>query len=306
MSQKPGVRIDLGSYVYCFVGMVLFSTTEIAGKLAGNNISPVVVTIIRFFIGSVILLPFASITVNNNNRSGLKSTITIPEIVKIVYPGVINVAGAMLFLQFAIYYGTVSMSAILISSNPLFVAIFATLILKEELTVGKTVGVLLGLAGMCLVIIGDNPAPAAAINPFLGFIFGLFASLLFGLYTVLAKRRIAVYGNAFFNAVSFAGGAAVLLLLALLFQLEFTFVITAGNIYLLLYMGIFITGIAYIFFFNGLKKIPAANGSIMFFFKPVIAVLLAVLCLGESITGLQIVGVALIMGSVYITNLRKR
>lgn len=296
----PQVKnVNFLSYIYTFIGVFLFSTTELAGKFAGAEISPTVITIIRFFIGSALLLPIAAFKDDNQFRK-----ISVRELLLICYPGLLNVAGAMLFLQFAIFYGKASTSAMLISSNPVFVAIFAFLILKERLCIRKIAGILLGLAGLILIILGDDPLTGNPLNPLLGLLFGVLASLFFGLYTVLAKKRIAVYGNFFFNTVSFAGGALALLIIFLFSPLDCTFVINSSNILLLLYMGIFITGIAYIFFFAGLKNIPTTNGAIMFFFKPAIAVMLAYLILGETVTIIQIIGVILIVMGVYITNMK--
>lgn len=289
------------SYLYCFVGMFFFSTTELVGKFAGTAISPVVITIVRFFIGSALLLPVAY-----SRKTSKIYKITVKDLLLMGYPGVLNVAGAMLFLQFAIYYGTASTSALLISSNPVFVAILALFVLGEKLSLGKLLGIATGLAGIALVIKGDDPLGTTAADPFLGLVFGVLASFLFALYTVLAKKKIAVYGNFFFNTISFAAGALVLLIIASTLKLDFTFIITRSNLILLLYMGVFITGLAYIFFFAGLQNIPAANGSMFFFFKPIIAVILASLFLGEQITVWQLAGMALILFSIYITNIRRK
>ncbi len=294
-------NIVLVSYLYCFIGMFFFSTTELVGKFAGIAISPVVITIVRFFIGSALLLPFAY-----SQQTVKKGTIKIKDLVFMGYPGIINVAGAMLFLQFAIYYGTASTSALLISSNPVFVAILAVFVLGEKLNLGKLLGIGLGLAGIVLVIKGDDPLGSTAIDPFLGLLFGILASFFFALYTVLAKKRIAIYGNFFFNTISFAVGSSALLIISVVLKLDFTFIITRANILLLIYMGVFITGVAYIFFFAGLKNIPAANGSMFFFFKPIIAVVLASLFLGEQVTVWQVTGIAFILSGIYITNIRKK
>ncbi len=301
MSKKQDHPFDILSYSLCFIGIFLFSTTEIAGKLAGDAISPVVITIVRFLIGALILLPFGMIQCRKKPRK-----ISPSDLLNIIFPGIINVAGAMLFLQFAIYYGKASTSAMLISSNPVFVAIFAAYILKEKLNPTKLTGIFVGLVGVLFIIQGDDPINTTALNPYLGLFFGLLASLSFGFYTVLAKKRIAEYGNIFFNILSFAGGAVVLIVISVLLSLDFTFIITTSTVMLLLYMGIFITGLAYIFFFSGLQKIPTINGSMMFFFKPIIAIGLAVLFLDEKVSYIQLVGVLLIILSIYVTNIKGR
>jgi drug/metabolite transporter (DMT)-like permease len=285
------------SYLFCFIAVFFFSTNELVGKLIGVGISPTLITIVRFFLGSVLLLPFAWIESQKNPQK-----LRLTDIFNISYPGILNVAGAMLFLQLAIYYGKASTSAILISSNPIFVAIFAPFILKEKLSFWKIVGIISGILGVFLVVKGDPIGDETVINHFWGLYYGVLSSVTFGLYIVLAKKQVYRYGNYVFNSISFAAGAALLLAAALVFNFDLTLVKTTANISFLIYLGIFVTGAAYIFFFAGLKNIPAINGSLMFFFKPLIASFLAVILLRENITLLEIAGALLIFSGIYISN----
>jgi len=67
-----------------------------------------------------------------------------------------------------------------------------------------------------------------------------------------------------------------------------------------LYLGIFVTGLAYLLFFEALKKIPAATGSMFFFMKPVIASVLAFLLLNEKLSLMQIIGILFVIESLTI------
>ena len=124
--------MNLRNYFFCFLGILLFATLEIAGKLIGENISPTAITAYRFLLGSLLLL-FPAI----HQWKKLPQKIGVRDWLKMAYPGCLNVGIAMFSLQLSIYYGKASMAAILISSNSIFVAIFAALILKEKLKIGR-------------------------------------------------------------------------------------------------------------------------------------------------------------------------
>lgn len=289
------------SYLYCFLAVFFFSTNELTGKFIGDGISPAMITIVRFLIGSFILLPF----VIKNRKTG-DAALRWKDIFLISIPGIINVVGAMLFLQLAIYHGKASTSAILISSNPVFVVFLAALILKERLTGGKLIGMIIGLTGIIFVIRGDIPSLTAGYDPARGFFYGVLASFTFALFTVLAKRQIIRYGNLIFNTASFLIGGVMLLIVSCISGINLTFHFTAGNIFFILYLSVFVTVAAYIFYFEGLKSIPTATGSMLFFLKPFIASALAWLFLGERISVLQVIGIFLILGGIYKSQKTKR
>lgn len=61
-------------------------------------------------------------------------------------------------------------------------------------------------------------------------------------------------------------------------------------------MGLFHTGITYCMYFSSLKELRGQEAAILSYIDPMVAVLISVLVLGESITGFQIIGGMLIIG----------
>lgn len=283
------------SYLYCFLAVLFFSTNELVGKFIGDGISPTMITIVRFLIGFLVLFPVLILEQKRKKRK-----LSLSDLYQISLPGVINVVGAMLFLQLAVYYGKASTSAILISSNPIFVFFLAPLILKEKLSTGRLAGMLLGLAGIILVIRGDIPNLVSGSDPTLGFVYSLLASFTFALFTVLAKKQVIRYGNVRFNTISFLIGSLILLLVSLILRLDLTFQITGPNLIYIAYLGLFVTVAAYLFYFAGLKNVSTTTGSMIFFLKPFLASLLSWLLLDEQITAIQFLGIILIIGGIYL------
>ncbi len=289
------------SYIYCFWAIFFFSTIELVGKLIGKGISPLLITAYRFTIGGLVLLPFA---VYHCKKSNLKLHFT--DYLHMAYPGVINVAISMMFLQLAVYFGKASMAGILVSTNPLFVAIFAYLLLKEDLDRYKILGIVVGLGGIFLIIIGEKQLLLGDANLLLGTLFGLLAALTFGFNVVLSKKYIKKYGNFLFNTVAFFSGAFVLLIAGMVLGIDITFSFSLKNWLYIIYLGLFVTGLAYILFFEGLKHISAATGSMFFFLKPALASIFAVLILKEHLSPSQVVGIVLIILSLNTDRLRKK
>jgi drug/metabolite transporter (DMT)-like permease len=287
------------SYIYCFWAIFFFSTIELVGKLIGSGISPLLITAYRFLIGGLILLPFA---IHHGQKLDFRLKIT--DFLKMAYPGVINVAISMMFLQLAVYFGKASLAAILVSTNPLFVAFFAYWLLKESLDKYKLLGIALGLAGICLIIMGEKQILHGNSNIILGVVFGFLAAMTFGFNVVISKNYIKTYGNFLFNTVAFFSGAIVLLIAGVILGIDITLSFTLQNWMYLVYLGMFVTGLAYILFFEGLKHITAATGSMFFFLKPAIASIFAVLILHEHLSSWQVAGIVIIIISLNTDRLR--
>ncbi len=287
------------SYVFLFITIFFFSTLEVTGKFISGGISPFAITIYRFLLGGLLILPFAISEIKKN-----KTKFRFTDFMKLSYPGIVNVTISMMLLQLAIYYGKASLTAIIVSSNPIFVAIFARIILKEKMNISRIFGIVAGLIGVVLIISAESDVQTISRNPNLGIIFACLASIIFAFYTVISKKYVKKYGNLTTNTIAFFMGSIVLAIISVIFGMKLTFEPSLKNLLAIGYLGIFVSGIAYILFFEGLKKVPTAVGSMFFFLKPVIASILAYLIFRERINGIQIFGILVIIAGINIENIK--
>lgn len=290
------------SHLFCFLAILTWSTIELGSKFMGPNVSPYTLTAWRFLIGGLIVLPFAL-----RSRKTKTHEIKLADLGQMVLLGIFNVCISMLMLQMSVYYGKASVTAVLVSSNPFFVSIFAFIILREKLSLPEVMGLGLALTGIVLIILGEGDFSSIKyLNLPLSMAFGLGASLTFGLYTVLTKRLIQKHGNTLTNSVSFLGGAAILFLYNALTAKPMLFPITWQSTAIMLYLGVIVSGISYLMFFEGMKSLGAGPASMYFFLKPVLASLLAVLFLREVLAPLQIAAIVVIVTGLTLSRVLKR
>ncbi len=76
--------------------------------------------------------------------------------------------------------------------------------------------------------------------------------------------------------------------------------ITYSNIAVLIYLGVVVSGLGYLFYFMAMEKSSAAVASIVFFIKPALAPLFCLLILRETLTTSTIIGIVLILAGAYI------
>ncbi len=289
------------SYLFILVAVFLFSTLELTSKLLGDSISPIGITIYRFMLGGIIMLPLCLKKIINK-----EATLSFKDMFSLSLLGIINIVISMLSLQLAVYYGEASLSAILISANPVFVAILAKYILKESLSFVKIIGIIVGIIGVITIIGYESFQESKALNPLLGIIFGCVASFSFGLYTILSKKNVKKHGNVVTNTISFIIGSIVLGMIALISKVDVTFEITWFNVITIVYLGIFVSGLAYLSYFEGLKSVPTTTGAILFFLKPVIVSILAFIMFHETIYIGQFLGIALVIMGINIETIVKK
>jgi drug/metabolite transporter (DMT)-like permease len=279
-------------HLYLAVTIVLFSTYEVVGRTLTGLIDPFQVNFLRFFFGGLLLLPLA-IRDLRRRRSGL---LCFKDFVLLALLGILNVALSMNLIQFGINLTQANLSAVIFSSNPLFVALAASLLLGECLSITKLAGILTGLAGMCLTVSG-------VVTPGKGFYAGIALLLLsaatYGIYTVAGKSITLRLGSLAMNACSFLFGSLSLVpVLALRHTPLFTFNPSIWP--QLLYLTVLVTAVAYYCYFVGLSMLDTSLGAAVFFFKPPLASLLAAAVLGEQLTPGLIFGMILVVASIWL------
>ena len=266
---------------------------EVAAKYTGGAFNSIQLTFLRFLIGGLMLLPFAISDLKKRGHS-----LTAGDLGYLLFLGVISISISMTLLQVSMIGINANLAAIIICTNPLFTMIFAHFVADDPFTKRKAVVLLLMLIGLVIVA---NPAEvlSGGIDPlYLGC--AVVAAVTFGLYTAYGKRRIASIGGMAQNAFSFLFGCAVLLPVMLIADIPIFGGISAQTLPVLLYLGIFVTGLGYYFYMKAIELGGPSVASIAFFLKPVIAPILAFIVLGESITANLIVGVLFILAGSYV------
>ncbi|HOH47273.1 MAG: EamA family transporter [Candidatus Cloacimonetes bacterium] len=279
------------SHLYCLLTICIWSSLELSGKLLGTEISPFAITAWRFIIGGAVIAPFAVRQMVHNKHSLDKSSL-----LSFGALGFLNVVVSMLLLQLAIYFGKASLTAMIVSMNPLFVSVFAIYILREKLSKLQIISLVVGIAGLGLIICAERDLGSGLyLNLPLGILFAILACVTFALYTVLTKRLVARHGNLITNSMSFLIGGILLALINLVIGKSMLFDPNLRSILLIIYLGLVVTGLAYVLYFEGMKQLSASRASIYFFLKPALASILAYLILQEKLGALQIAGMMLIM-----------
>ncbi len=284
--------------LYLIITVFFFSTYEVVGKNLSDRVNPFEINLIRFLTGGIIL--FVILFIKGDYKIGLK------DFYRVLLLGVINVVISMSLLQLSLYLpgSKASIAAVVFSSNPIFVAIFAYFMDKEKMTVWKVMGLVTGLAGIGAIFINRN----GSADWFKSLILALLSAISFAAYTVLGRRVSVKISSLKMNCYSFIAGS-ICLMPVLLFNSKLSSILNAGQnfrpmdlkgIIEIIYISVFVTGLAYITYFKGLEIMGASTGSLVFFAKPVLASIIAVIFLNEQIGMNMVVGTLLVAAGITI------
>ncbi len=193
-------------------------------------------------------------------------------------------------------------AAVLVSTMPLFTALFAWLLSRDEsLSLPKLLGLATGLAGVAVIAGSDSAGGLATPSAGSGAV--VLAAMLYAAAAVYARRALKQFDAATLNASKLAVGALIVLPFAAsadgahaLSGLDLRGVIA------LLWIGMMATGLARVAYFRAVAVAGSVRASLVTYIVPVSGVTLAYIVLGEPVHprsvagfGLVIAGVALVM-----------
>ena len=158
---------------YFLLTLLFFSSMEVVSKPLMGMADPFTLTLHRFFIGFLVLLAIKAAP----SYGGIESLLHVPfrRLLYLAFLGLLNTSFSMSLLQLAVLNGTASQTALIFCSNPLFVFLIGGALQRESRNLRRWAGILLGLAGIGIVLFSNGFSPKR------GDLFALFAALSFAL-----------------------------------------------------------------------------------------------------------------------------
>ena len=122
-------------YLYIAVTTLLFSSMEVALKLISGQFNPIQLNFSRFIVGGLVRIPFA---VRELKKRGRK--LDGKALGSFALLGLMGIAVSMSLYQLSVTRVQASVVGVLFSSNPVFVTLFAFLLLHETISKNQIAG----------------------------------------------------------------------------------------------------------------------------------------------------------------------
>ncbi|MDA0707148.1 MAG: DMT family transporter [Proteobacteria bacterium] len=264
-------------------------------RIGAPEFGPIALVQLRMLIAALFLLPILMLRVGWRELPGNWQPLTIL--------GFCNSAIPFLLLSYSTLYVTAGFSSVINATAPLWGAVIAWMWLSERLPAVGVLGVLIGFAGVA-VLAGDaqslaQPGSTIAVIAAVG------GAFFYGIGVNYARRF-----TRHLNSLSVATGSmlypAILLAPFAVAWWPDTQPSLRGWMAIVA-MGIASTGLAYILYFRLIANVGPAKAITVAYLIPVFAMLWGALLLGETVTGLMIIGCLIIfVGTALVSGLFRR
>ncbi len=277
--------------------VIVWGASFVATKVALQDVSPVTVVWLRFGMGVLIL----------GGMVWYRKQLNLPKKEDWLYFGLLGFLG-IAFHQWLQSTGLVTASPVstswIVASTPIFMALIGWLILKEKLTWFQIFGISLSTFGVLLVITkGDLAGLFSGHFGTTGDFLILVSALNWAIFSTLSRRGLQKYpaANMMFYVMSFGWFFSSILFLSSGKILQVQSLSLTGWI-AVSFLGIFCSGIAYIFWYDALQTLPVAQTGAFLYIEPVITVIVAGFVLGEAMVLTGVIGGAIILCGVWMVN----
>lgn len=229
---------------------------------------------------------------------------------RIALAGLFGVAVNQLFFFQGLSLTTPINAAIIMTINPVMVLLIAAIVLRNKITLTKTVGILLGLSGAVMLTVYKNGVlaiPSFSQDTVLGDSLVLVNATSYALYLVIVKPLMTKYQPVTIVKWVFTFGLIYVLPFGVTEVVAFNWSNFPAYIYgEIAFVVVGTTFFAYLFNMYGLKKLSPSVVSIYIYLQPFLATLFALAWGSDSLGLSQIMAAGLVFGGVYLVSKKDR
>jgi drug/metabolite transporter (DMT)-like permease len=281
--------------LYLVLATLFWSGNYVVGKAAVASMAPLELTFWRWALAAVPLLFLAQFVEKPDWRAVLRRW---PALLLL---SALGMSGYTLLLYGALGYTSALNASLITAANPALIVVMAVVLLGEKTTRLGWLGICLGLFGVLLVLTQGELSRVLTLSINTGELMMIGAVIVWGFYTIIARRLDAPAITA--TAVQVVMAAVTLAPFALALNVQFPDTPAEG--WSMAYIAVFPSLGAYLLWNLALKSIPPGTAgnylNLMVVFTAIITV-----ALGTPLTLVQVFGGALVVAGVLLTGTKGR
>ncbi len=292
MSSKIKVHIAL------FIVSLIYGATFTIAKLAMPEfIKPFGFILLRVTVATICIFFF--------HRHYVKGKITDrKDLYPLAVSAVFGVAGNMLLFFKGLSITTPINASVLMLNTPVFVLIFAVIILKEKLTFQKVGGILLAAFGALFLIGGSRFQFDSATA--LGDLYVTLNAIIYAYYLVYAKRLMVKYHPLTVTLYAFFFGFFLVLPFGLNQALEIDFLHLPPYIWACIaFITVGSTFLTYVLNAYALKHASSSLVGTYIYLQPVLATLIAITTGKDELSTQKIMSMLIVFAGVFLASYKR-
>jgi drug/metabolite transporter (DMT)-like permease len=278
--------------IYIVLAGILWGTSGIfVNLLSPYGFTPVQMTCMRSVVSAVGMGVYLLL----RDKSAFR--VSLPQLFMFALSGAAVFGTATLYFA-AIGHSSVSTAVVLMYTAPVFVMAYSVAFLGEKFNLRKAVAVVLVIGGSVFV----SGLIAGARFSLLGTLLGLASGLAYSAYNVVTKIQMLKNCNPL-SATFYSFSVMALISLCTCHPAQIVHLAAPKPVYLTLLMigiGIFTCVSPYLLYTLALRDIPAGTAASLGIIEPMAATIFSVTLFGEKLSLASIVGIVLILVSVFL------
>jgi drug/metabolite transporter (DMT)-like permease len=283
------------AFLLLALAMLFWAGNWVIGRALRGAFEPFTLNLLRWALATLILAPFA--------LPALRAQAGVVR----RHAGILvllALAGVSLF-HAMVYLGlrtTTTVNAILLNSSlPLFILACSWVLERERSTLPQAGGMLLSFAGILVILSRGDPASLLQLDVRAGDAWVLLAMPVWGVYSVLLKRRPPeIGGMGLLFVISLAGTLLLVPAAAVEAALAPPRWPAPGELLGVLYLAVFASVLAFICWNRGVAIVGANAAGFTLHLLPLFGTVLAIVFLGETFQAFHALGFATILAGVVV------
>jgi probable blue pigment (indigoidine) exporter len=287
-ARVSATQFDASNLLLTAIAPVIWGSTYIVTTTLLPGYSPVTVAMLRALPAGLLLL-----LIVRKLPAGIWW-------LRVFVLGALNIAFFLSMLFVAAYRLPGGVAGTVAAIQPLIAVFVAALLIGSPIRPLSILAALVGMGGVALLVL----TPRAALDE-VGVAAGLAGAVSMAFGNVLARKWQPPVSLLTFTAWQLTAGGLLLVPVALVFEPAMP-VPTASNLLGLAWLALIGAALTYALWFRGVARLESAAVSSLLFLSPLTAVLLGWVFLNQTLSLLQIAGIAFIVGSIWLSQRANR
>jgi drug/metabolite transporter (DMT)-like permease len=284
-------------YIKLLFTTLFWGGAFVAGKVVSQNVGPFSIAFQRFAIASVLLILLTW------KIEGKLPALKKFQILPVILLGMTGIFTYNVLFFKGLKIIEASRASLIIATCPIFITIFSAIFLKEKINLIKVLGIIISICGAIVVISKGNISRIFETGLGRGELYIFCCVLTWVAYSLIGKtvmRNLSPLASVSYSAIV----GAVALFIPACFEGLIRNIANQSMLdwSCICYMGIFATVIGFVWYYQGVQRLGPTKTGLFINFVPVFAILCAFIILHEPITISLVVGTALVISGVYLTN----
>jgi drug/metabolite transporter (DMT)-like permease len=295
--MKAETRTHVAGMLFILAAITAWGVYFPFAKLILEKLSPMVFLVFRLGIGALVLISLGI-------HRGTSFAVRRPDLGIVLLAGLIGIVLHQLVQVIGLQHTTATNTGWILTLIPPMSGFLGWVFLREGIALRQIAGLVVAMIGVVYFVSRGAPTELSFIRN-IGDVLALASVVTWSVYTVMTKSRLTTYDSLPMSGIHMGVGFVVFLLIGAWRIPSEVAALDAAEWLIVILIGIIPSGLAYCWWFAGLKRLSVIRTSTFLFIEAVITSLTGFLLLGERFTTPMVAAAVVIIVGVWVTQARR-